>query len=313
MKHFIEFKLFESSNTRSSEGNNIDSDHFAEALRRWPQFAPPPGLCGLHVRVEVSDPILGELSAFLESCGRRIELRRFPSAYGRDKEVIYLKGIRELETADLDAAPILWGSPVPLICRDDGYAPDGSITITGTSLTKRDVGRAGTRFCCSDKMRQLMEAESFAGLTFDPVQIIGKCKISTPIWQLTSDIVLPPVLTGAVNEQGQPHDFKPGFYGCVNDIFWWQVLLYPENLFSLVPAFDVARTTEAWFIKRYPHRQPTLVFSQRFRQFCLKHKIPMEWYWAQIGGEYPNPFPDKNPVYAPGYTPPPPSQPLFLR
>lgn len=312
MKHSIEILLFDSSYTRESTGENIPSACFAECLKRWPQFAPPPGKRGLRVNAPAPSVLLDEVCSYLESIGKSIQWPRFP---GRrcHPHAIQMRGIRELEAADLDAAPILWGAPDPMICRHDDVAPNGFITIKGSSLTQRDVGRADEAFCCSDRMRQLMEAEQFAGLSFRPVQITGKCKITTPIWQLTSNIVLPPVVTGAVNAEGQSHDPKVGDGCCVNDLFVFQVLLYPPNLLSLVPPFDVACTTERWWHKSYWRRQPTLVFSQRFRQFCLKHKLPMLWWWAQIGGEYPNPYPDLNPVYAPGHTPPPPSQPLLLR
>jgi hypothetical protein len=47
-----------------------------------------------------------------------------------------------------------------------------------------------------------------------------------------------------------------------------------------MPPFDLARTHEVWGYRK--GWSSSLVASQRFYTFCVKHKIPMKWVPVRI-------------------------------
>jgi hypothetical protein len=130
----------------------------------------------------------------------------------------------------------------------------------------------------SDKIRRLLEPQAFKGLEFGGVALKGKSIHASkePFWELKSSVVMPVM--------ANRHQFiHPGmsapepFQGDFSKIIMLsdppfrtgEVHYRRSDLAPLLP-FDVARTFENFM---EPH--PALIVSQRFYQFCLNNKIPL--------------------------------------
>jgi len=130
----------------------------------------------------------------------------------------------------------------------------------------------------ASKVRRLLENQSFKGLEFGEVVLKGKSVHASkePFWEIKSPIVLPKMAnthlffhpgreapeqftgdyTKIIGISDPPYNNSEPHYRCVE--------------LAALGSFDIARTFE-----NYNEPHPALVISQRFYQFCLKNKIPL--------------------------------------
>ncbi|GDX99411.1 hypothetical protein LBMAG48_18150 [Phycisphaerae bacterium] len=134
------------------------------------------------------------------------------------------------------------------------------------------------QFYVREKFRQTLEAEQFAGLRLRetiPVRESGSSEKETTwpdgraVYLLDSPIELPPM--PAMEIVADPE--KPR-------IWWWnpgfddKQAVYHRTEFDDVGLFDYAGT---WEHSSRTENERFVIVSQRFRQFCLKHKMRFEF------------------------------------
>ncbi len=143
---------------------------------------------------------------------------------------------------------------------------------------------------CTDELRKEFDAQSFTGLTFRNVIIKSRKPVNVAYWQFWSDRRMPPLLNRIVNEDGTDYD-PSECNGCrVQDDFWPPLMRFPERKVRDMGQFDAALTLEAFGAG--PHQpvngpkwrgewiymlDPWLIVSRRFRDWCLKRKLKIEW------------------------------------
>ncbi|GDX99409.1 hypothetical protein LBMAG48_18130 [Phycisphaerae bacterium] len=148
-----------------------------------------------------------------------------------------------------------------------------------------DHGGKANKLLCSffgffikEKFKPVLDAEHFVGLQLATTIAIRENLIPVPkqwpvdkaIFYLDSTVALPPMPQNEITTTPEsPRHWlaNPGF----DD----RQPVYRRNEFSSHTPFDYARTWEC-VLPHQPHRGFAIV-SQRFRQFCLKHKMRFDF------------------------------------
>ena len=209
MKQFIKETFFDASRTKWPEPTDIPGELFAELMRRWPQFQPPPGLCGFQFRAEVGSQVQKEVLAFLAEHGRH-------AVWGHDKSGpldFRLSGEHEVEPADLARARFVTIYPRRDIA-EDSYLPgpwEGWVRADRVFFKVPMGNIAYTPEIAVDApMRDRMLAENFRGVSYRPIEIRGESPRAKPLWQICTDHVLPPPLPRLTHEESLPYDPQTG-------------------------------------------------------------------------------------------------------
>ena len=133
------------------------------------------------------------------------------------------------------------------------------------------------RIVVSHGVRQLLKSEQLIGLKFHPMALKGKSSAAVPElpWELDSSITLPKIAnTQQLSYYGYgPQPFQGDYSQLLlikDEPFCTGELHYHRSDLVAIGSFDIANTLEKIMA---PH---PLVISQRFYQFCLKHKISLE-------------------------------------
>jgi hypothetical protein len=139
------------------------------------------------------------------------------------------------------------------------------------------------RVIVSDKLKGLMEAAKLKGAMFKPVEIVGrgKEKFKEPAWELTSNLVMPPLSKACMlegDEAMRPYEEGKDVYCSVASGHYTRAEYhYNEKDIRPLEPFDVAVTHER--LHRVEWNLRDLVVSQRFYQFCHEHKLKVEdWF-----------------------------------
>jgi hypothetical protein len=139
------------------------------------------------------------------------------------------------------------------------------------------------RVIVSDKLRGLMEAAQLKGAMFEPIEIVGrgKEKFKEPIWELTSNVMMPPLSTACMlegDETMRPYEEgKDAYCSVASGHYTRAEYHYDEKKIRPLEPFDVAVTHERMGRVEWNLRE--LVVSQRFYQFCQEHKLKVEdWF-----------------------------------
>ena len=130
----------------------------------------------------------------------------------------------------------------------------------------------------SNKVRKLLETQNFKGLEFGGVVLKGTSIHASkePFWELKSSITLPVMANRNqfINPgMSAPEPFQGGFSKMIfidDPPFQVGEVHYRRSELAPLVPFDVALTFENFM---EPH--PALIVSQRFYQFCVKNKIPL--------------------------------------
>jgi hypothetical protein len=180
-----------------------------------------------------------------------------------------------------------------MLCADAKYhfaraqtSSDGRkrVFVPANSKSQKLLASAPT-FFCHEKFRPHLEAEQFVGLKFEetiPVKEMGgrledfkevEWISGIKIFGLTSDIELSPMPDSHVKKMLPA--WEGTRFGWVNPGFDDICAVYRRGDIEQVSQFDFASTWEQMPLISRPEAWP--IVSQRFRQFCLKHKMRFEF------------------------------------
>ena len=233
----------------------------------------------------------------------------------RDHEEFKLSLHREYDASDLaDSSYLELKSPEYLFHNDSSgnpvYAIEGGmrdrcgqIQLDHRCLRDAvDVAAAsidGNWPVIPNRVRELFQSSGLSGVAFRPTVAIEKndgiifkldwSEIGAPWWELTSDIVLPPVSPSMDLRDEKGQAVKPGdllgLYGRVEGFFAHPELHYrAADLKSLKP-FDLAHTFEPFSVSKNPADRP-LIASNRFYDLCAKHDLRINWIPVRIDPDH---------------------------
>lgn len=123
----------------------------------------------------------------------------------------------------------------------------------------------------ADALKNALEKEGFKHGVFHRLKWDDEAKAPLTLWELDSDITMPPCLTPIVNRDDR-YTFE-GADGSENPF-----LDYPAAEVEKFGEFDIAVIRE-----RFPYNDRNdltdrhLIVSQKFRRFCKKHKVPVSY------------------------------------
>lgn len=176
------------------------------------------------------------------------------------------------EKADLQAAPLLWllgGSKMFKGINSKQRDEVGRIVLPATEA-KATIKIASVFpepwIVVSSATRRLLESADLIGIDYEEVAIKGHSihVACEPFWELSTTLVLPKMANSVIYpEPAYGHTAYTIQDPCVEP-HYRQSELEPLGL------FDIARTFE-----RTRNGSQEMIVSQRFYQYCLKHKIPL--------------------------------------
>ena len=287
MKELINLHFWEQD--RREDSQHFNPLLFAECRRRFPQFFQNPNI--MDAWAEKDDPILQKIIGFLREHNREPYLKRFPSwaeiYYGHP--IIYpTEGKRLYEPEDYANAEYFVLIPETLITNHGSKDDEGHLKIKRSQLKRQPFGRtcSWSKPVCRDSFGRAMAVESFAGLVFQPVEIIGQKAGDEAIWALSSDREMPTLLNQFVCEDGTDYDRSKALGCYVDDFHYPPILRFPAKQVRLMEPFDVAITKERPHHKQGPgftgdvmkRFDPYFIVSRHFREWCLKQKLKIEWW-----------------------------------
>jgi len=265
-----------------------------------------PSICAVDIPVEAFDALVD-----IYPQGERIDMKdiqywgtRLPATDPRATAVIDIlkkhnlkpwgEGIRarferEYSKKDLTDAPYL----SPQFARSFGAYEerneDGLLKKHAQDIQPKSLigGSWGGAVFIALELKALIEDEDFLGAKIQRIELTGMPSKATEgkFRELTSTITLPPMSprmaffasAGAGEIQEVDADYpKPSILREGRDLPEILVdipaLHYSKSDLADMPAFDIALTYE-----QFGQNKPHTVFSQRFYQFCLQHKLPIGW------------------------------------
>ena len=156
-----------------------------------------------------------------------------------------------------------------------------------------------TWYVVPDHVKRVLEEGRFAGIVFRPIHLLPGLAVTaeTPVvpwdqygepwWELDSDISLPPLsdsmtFTDMNGKILKNRDFSNGFHRR-DGLYVHPELHYKAANLEVFGCFDLARTYEPFGNRKgYERSDCPLVASQKFYQFCLKHRIKTNWVPVRI-------------------------------
>ncbi len=188
--------------------------------------------------------------------------------------------MRHYEDADIDSAELLLLGYQHKLKEVDGLERDeqGRMAVMASDV-KPNLKFGSTwpnnLIIVSSATRQMLEGSGLIGLRFDPVTLRGRLSIpeSDWPWELHSTLTLPKLANTHKlihRGRGAAEPFQGDYSREVlidDEPFFGAELHYRRSDLTALGAFDIANTFEKYSM---PH---PMVISQRFYQYCLKHKI----------------------------------------
>lgn len=134
---------------------------------------------------------------------------------------------------------------------------------------------------CSDHLRQQLESKKIKGIEFKPVSVITTKNTNyRQLWQISSRVILPPLLLPLAGKDGRPYKGpltdEPDCQGCFvqeNNISKHHHYRFSRSDIEKLGDFDVALTQErfgSWDVSAYR----SVIVSQRWREVFEYFKIP---------------------------------------
>jgi hypothetical protein len=279
MKQYRSILLFEVEGPRRSEdGTTLSPALFRELNERWPQ-PERPGKFGYKIEVLEDDPMLAEMIVFLQQHGREPYFKKYPCAPYEHPSLYRVESRRVFEPDDFAKAEYFYFYPEKEIGGGRRHEGTEFLELDYHRLKKHPIGWTSQTLAalCTDELRQEFEAQSFTGLTFRKVFLNSRKPVHVAYWQLWADRLMPPLQSRLVNEDGT--DFDPAkIKGCrVDDEFFPALLHFSKTQVHDMGTFDAALTREALGPGNRPYQDPQLIVSRRFRDWCLKRKLKIEW------------------------------------
>lgn len=222
---------------------------------------------GFQVSVQTDDPRIEDvLVAFRQKGISKVNYSGNAKAPRPPVEYI-LEYRRTYEPEDFEKAAYLKLKHEVLITEDQERDGQGRLLLPMSKL--KPVLKIGcVLFQASvvhDSVRRKMVNAGLVGLQFN--EIITDGNVSSDFWELVSPVTLPQM----PRERLVCREISPGDYQNVAGIrdgdFLEKEIHYPAAAVGQIEPFDFALTHEIFGGERWP------IISQRFRQFCLAHKL----------------------------------------
>jgi len=274
---------------------DISEKAFDELLRIYPEGKK---YRAFNCTLPAHDPRLRAIQDLLAKSGLLPWLNRFqkhkPDEYLMDKERIY-------EPEELNSAEYL--ELVPSIFTEGLFRDDqGRIMIDSREL-QPSAKFASTKLSwiiVPDRVKTLLEQSELHHVTFRPTALVGgplakdhKEPIPWEIygeswWELTSELVLPPLSRSVdlrdADGQPLPHGSDDFSNGCHrrDGLYLHPELRYRKQELQAVEPFDAALTFEPFGNKGVPLDWRVVVVSRRFREICLEQGWNTDWVPVRI-------------------------------
>lgn len=275
MQELLHFALPEPHPLFKEDGKNLSPETYQQLRQRWPQFFPPGKTC-FEVEFEGSSPVLREIIGFLRKTGREPYIRKFPALANvptlwTSHYQVY--GKRIFDASDLEAAEFFYMGPMHFMGGSAQRGEDGLLVVTKKDLYRVKIGGLSTALACQEEIKAGLEAMAFFGLKFLPVHIDPPKRTSASVWEMTSEITMPPVLNRLINQDGGDFDSSTD-KGCWPDDFYFpQLLHFPAAAVRALGDFDFALTSDQLGIPRHHY----VIASRRVRDWCMKKKLKLAW------------------------------------
>ena len=238
----------------------------------------------------------------LESWGFRAWNYKSPKEFGRDYE---LSLVRIYDAFDWESADYLqlWPSVLDDVIHDSGRDESGRMMLYRRSLREQralDFARGEIEaILIPERVKRLLEKDSLKHVVFKPtIAVKGtglakECQAplawtevgTPPWWELSSDLVLPPLSPSMDLRDDKGNPIAPGdcSKGCVpkEGHFNHAELHYRQRDLAAVEPFDVALTFET-FGPRGPTKRPSLIASQHFYRVCVDHGLSTNWIPVRV-------------------------------
>lgn len=253
----------------------------------------PEGCSGASValRLSMDDARLPKILRTIAKAGFDVRLWRNPAGDNRD---VVLQFVREYSGEEIDNFEYV---EFPIL-KMDQISPDGGRRSEGSSdkivLFASEARAAGSRmiavsdvtaFLVRDPIKRAIEAAGLRGVGFRDVAVVGKRGPAIVVqkeddrwWELTCDVVLPPMSPRAqlLNRKKQPVP-----RGTSDGVWVSDGLLFPpeprylRSDLAVVGPFDAARTHEA--PRGSAHRDRPLIVSRAFRRIMEQFGVRIDW------------------------------------
>jgi hypothetical protein len=273
-----------------------NDSHVLAELRRLFPFARDDS--SFEVSLALDDP---RLQAVLQTLGdKKLVCRKLGTPRIKGGYTYELR--RRYETGDFDAPDYLQVKHEVLISDDSERDNQGRLVLEAWRLMP--ALRMGCMLfnttIVSDEIRRLMEAERLVGIAFKELVLTPSAETRTladdkgrifrevtpedqdhiekqgRYWELTSSVLLPPMPADRVVRHFPDDDMHVA--GIRDGDYFDKEIHYASAIRKIKP-FDFALTHEIFGAKSWQQfpgeRWP--VVSQRFRQFCMAHRLKVSW------------------------------------
>ena len=253
-------KVFRSVSVNS---NVCPPDLYKEIVRLWPAGVRHSTF---HVEAQPGDVENARLVDQIVTFCKQRGLDQVRGAYSLRVAPVY-------EATDFEGAPLLW-----LVAQKKMFKGINSNIRDerGRIVLPATEARASIKIASvfpepwiivSSSTRRTLESAGLIGMGFEEVAIKGQSihLAPEPFWEVRSTVTLPKMLNSVIN----PPDLGLSQY-TINDPYVEPH--YGQSEIQALGAFDIAHTLE----RGGRSDSQELIVSQRFYQYCLKHKIPLQ-------------------------------------
>ena len=283
MKKILKFILFKPDLEQTPRKGYPPLPIFNRIVGRFPEMINDRGT-SMEVALPADDPKLHEILHFLEhEQGLRPMYARSSSHKTPDSDNLSFRveNRYEFNEKDLDKAPFLYSYPKvsvgdPSLGGSDNWNQWGIGKVHKRVPLIGLLGYADVQIC-SAAVRAEMEQEGFIGLDFLPILVHDPHYKQDDFWRVWASRTMPCTAMPLSDDKGNPvqEDYSTGCY--IDEQVEEFVLGYRSSDLEAMSGTDFALTAEKWGPLASRFRREHLLVSQRFRQWCLKKKIKVDW------------------------------------
>ena len=234
------------------------------------------------IRTTERDPRLSSVISILEGRGLK------PCLHGATPTSFSLRIERHYDRADLVAARLLEFYPKPSLLEVTTTPfPGGPLQVPACHISSRltifdlSLGVFGV----TRPVKQAMEAAALRGVAFLPIEVTGggAGRWTGYLWQLISSIQMP-MLAPSCNlvyagVQSGPFDGDYSRMVAVEEGFY----AIPEKHYRNSDLEELGELALGHALERFGHvGEQTLIAGKPFYEFCLMHKLKMDWVPVRI-------------------------------
>jgi hypothetical protein len=234
-------------------------------------------------KLPLEDPRNRQILDYLVACGMTMPTSAW---HKHPKGQIHVVYGRDYDREDFESAAYLEPRPEVTVAVFTRLNPHGVFEMKTGYMRRFQIGEAGFEVVVSDALKQKLEKAGLKHLQFVPAELHGEGaeQYPDPIWQLSSDLVLPPVSPSCCFTDAEGNSVGDPLKGrTLNEgLYLPTEYHYTRSSLQALGEFDAARVREGMG----PHyRHHPLIVSRRFYQFCVQHKLKMDWIPVRIDPE----------------------------